>query len=159
MASEPSVNGNNDAAVTKTREEARRRILVVDDFPLAAETLMRILQLEGHDVRIARDGATAVEAIRFHRPDIVLLDIGFPGMDGYEVALSIRKLPCTEGLILIALTGYGQDEDRRRSKEAGFNYHLTKPVDVNALCELISPLGKIDGRRLAHSCAAGSNLS
>jgi len=159
MAQEVSVNGNNDAVVTKTREKAGRRILVVDDFPLAAETLMRILKLEGHDVRIARDGATAVEEIRFHRPEIVLLDIGLPGMDGYEVAQTIRTLPGTEGLILIALTGYGQDEDRRRSKEAGFNYHLTKPVDVKALCELISPPGKIDGGRISRSCATGTDLS
>jgi signal transduction histidine kinase/ActR/RegA family two-component response regulator len=138
-----SVNGKNEAVVTQTIDRGRRRILVVDDYPLAAESLMKMLQLGGHEVWIAQDGPSAVEEVRCRRPEIVLLDIGLPGMDGYEVARSIRSLPGMEELILIALSGYAQDEDRRRSREAGFNYHLTKPVDVVSLDQLISAAGKI----------------
>jgi signal transduction histidine kinase/DNA-binding response OmpR family regulator len=138
-----SVNGKKQAVVTETIDGQRRRILVVDDYPLAAEALMKMLQLAGHDVRIAQDGPSAMEEVRCRRPEIVLLDIGLPGMDGYEVAQSIRRLPGMDELVLIALSGYAQDEDRRRSREAGFNYHLTKPVDTNALGQLISAPGKI----------------
>jgi signal transduction histidine kinase/ActR/RegA family two-component response regulator len=152
------VNGSNEAAAVETREHPRRRILVVDDHPLAAETLMKILQLGGHDVRIARDGPTAVEEARRCRPEIVLLDIGLPGMDGYKVAESIRSLPGMEKLILIALSGYAQEEDRRRSRETGFNHHLTKPVDLNALYQLIALQGKIDAHRPVHSSASGTDL-
>jgi signal transduction histidine kinase len=138
-----SVNGKKQAVVTETIDRQRRRILVVDDYPLAAEALMKMLQLAGHDVRIAQDGPSAMEEVRCRRPEIVLLDIGLPGMDGYEVAQSIRRLPGMDELVLIALSGYAQDEDRRRSREAGFNYHLTKPVDPDALGQLISAPGKI----------------
>ena len=122
----------------------RRRILVVDDYPLAAETLMKMLQLEGHDVRIAKDGPSAIEEIRCRQPEIVVLDIGLPGMDGYKVARTIRSTPGLEELILIALSGYAQEDDRRQSREAGFNYHLTKPVDVVALHQLIASAAKAD---------------
>jgi len=115
-----------------------RRILVVDDYPSVAEALMRVLRLGGHNVKIARDGPSALEEVSIDRPDVVLLDIGLPGMDGYEVAQRMRNLPGMEAIILIALTGYGQDEDRRRSTEAGFDYHVTKPVDATALFRLLS---------------------
>ena len=115
-----------------------RRILVVDDYPSVAETLMKVLRLGGHDVKIARDGPSAVEEVSNDRPEIVLLDIGLPGMDGYEVAQRMRDIPGMEETVLIALTGYGQDEDRRRSTEAGFDYHVTKPVDASALFRLLA---------------------
>lgn len=99
---------------------------------------MKMLELGGHEVTVARDGPTAVELVVSVRPDIVLLDIGLPGMDGYEVAQRIRTLPAMEELILIALSGYGQEEDRRRSTQAGFDHHLTKPVGARALYQLIS---------------------
>jgi signal transduction histidine kinase/CheY-like chemotaxis protein len=134
-----AVSSDGEASVAEPTDKARRRILVVDDYPSSAESLMKMLQLGGHDVWIARDGPSAVEEVRFRRPEIVLLDIGLPGMDGYGVAQSIRTLPDMEDLLLIALSGYGQEEDRRRSREAGFNYHLTKPVDVAALYKLITP--------------------
>jgi signal transduction histidine kinase/DNA-binding response OmpR family regulator len=122
-----------------------RRILVVDDYPAVAESLMRLLHLSGHEVRIAGDGPAALEQLAIYQPEIILLDIGLPGMDGYEIAQSIRGRPGTGSIILIALTGYGQDEDRRRSREAGFDYHLTKPVDPAALFSLISSAGgKLD---------------
>ena len=133
---------NHQAVVKEKVDRQRRRILVVDDYPLAAETLMKMLELEGHDVRTANDGPSAIEEIRCRQPEIVVLDIGLPGMDGYKVARAIRSTPGMEQLILIALSGYAQDDDRRQSREAGFNYHLTKPVDVVALDHLITSAGK-----------------
>jgi CheY-like chemotaxis protein len=138
LAQGHSAQGNNEALAVKSKDHTRRRILVVDDHPLAAETLMKMLQLRGHEVGIARDGPAAVEETHRFCPEIVLLDIGLPGMDGYQVAQSIRSLPGMDELILIALTGYGQEEDRRRSAETGFNHHLTKPVDPETLYRLIS---------------------
>jgi signal transduction histidine kinase/DNA-binding response OmpR family regulator len=115
-----------------------RRILIVDDHPDVTRSLARLLRLSGHDVTTALDGPSALEEIASYRPEIVLLDIGLPGMDGYEVAQSIRKQPGMDSTVLIALTGYGQDEDRRRSREAGFDHHLVKPVDPNALLAMVS---------------------
>ena len=88
--------------------------------------------------RTALDGPSALGELAIYRPEIVLLDIGLPGMDGYEVARSIRKQPGMGSMVLIALTGYGQDEDRRRSREAGFDHHLVKPVDPDALLSMVS---------------------
>jgi signal transduction histidine kinase len=108
-----------------------RRVLVVEDNADAAETLVDILQLWGHNVRVAPTGEEALSLLPQFRPEVVLLDIGLPGMDGYEVARQVRG----EGAepLLVALTGYGQDEDRRRSGEAGFDRHLTKPVNPEEL--------------------------
>ena len=116
----------------------RRRILVVDDNVDAAETLAMLLRLSGHHVRVAHDGPAALEAARSLPPEVVLLDIGMPGMDGYEVARRLRQLPGLAGAVLVALTGWGQEQDRRRSKEAGFDHHLTKPADPLALRELFA---------------------
>jgi signal transduction histidine kinase/DNA-binding response OmpR family regulator len=125
---------------------APRRILVVDDYPRVAESLMRMLALAGHQVKIALDGPGALEEVSAFQPEIVVLDIGLPGMDGYEVARHIRLDPRSRQLILIAVTGYGQREDQLRAHQAGFDHHLTKPVDCAALLELIaSPFGKPGG--------------
>jgi signal transduction histidine kinase/DNA-binding response OmpR family regulator len=118
-----------------------RRILLVDDYPFVAEALMKILKLGGHDVRIARDGSGALAEVARDRPDIALLDIGLPGIDGYELAARIRSQPGNESMILIALTGYGQEEDLQRAWEAGFDYHLTKPVECTVLLDLIASGG------------------
>lgn len=91
----------------------------------------------GHDVRVAHDGPAALEAAHAYRPEVVLLDIGLPGMTGYEVARRLRQEPPAGLALLIALTGYGQEEARRRSSEAGFDVHLTKPVDPADLKELL----------------------
>ncbi len=117
---------------------AARRILVVDDNRDAADSLGLLLRFLGHEVRVAHDGPAALEAARAWRPAVVLLDIGMPGMDGYAVARALRALPELEGVVLIALTGWGQEEDRRRSRAAGFDHHLIKPVDLEALQALLA---------------------
>jgi two-component system CheB/CheR fusion protein len=111
----------------------RRRILVVDDNADAAESLAMLLRLEGQEVRVAHDGPSALEAARDYRPEIAFLDIGMPGLDGYEVARRLRQEPGLEKVVLVALTGWGQEEDRRRSREAGFDRHFIKPVEPDVL--------------------------
>jgi signal transduction histidine kinase len=106
-----------------------RRILVVEDNPDAAATMRDFLELSGHEVQLAASGTDGVEAARQFHPEVVLCDIGLPGMTGFEVAEELRRDPATRSAKLIAVTGYGRDEDRQRSKEAGFDLHLTKPVD------------------------------
>ncbi len=115
-----------------------RRILVVDDSHDAAESLALLLRLMGQDVRVAHDGATALELARSFQPDTAFLDIGMPGMDGNELARRLRREPTQRGLRLIALTGWGQEEDRKLTKAAGFDRHLTKPVDIAVLQELVA---------------------
>ncbi|MGK4004433.1 PAS domain S-box protein [Sorangium sp. So ce1036] len=121
-----------------------RRILVVDDNADAAESLVMLLEALGHEVRMARDGHEALETVAAFQPELVLLDIGLPGMDGYEVARRLRACPGLAGARLVALTGYGQDEDRRRSREAGFDHHLVKPISQKVLLPLI---GSLERRR------------
>jgi signal transduction histidine kinase/CheY-like chemotaxis protein len=128
-------------------QPVRRRILLVDDNVDAAESLRLILELEGHEVRVAHDGATALRAAADFPPEIVLLDIGLPRMDGCEVARRLRERPEMAKALLIAVTGYGQDEDRRRCREAGFNAHLVKPVDLDALrASLVHTASLVGGR-------------
>jgi DNA-binding response OmpR family regulator len=114
-------------------------VLVVDDNRDAAESLALLLRLRGHDVRQVYDGADAVSEASSFRPDAVLLDIGLPNLNGYEVAQRIREEPWSRGALLIAVTGWGQDADKRRSREAGIDHHLTKPVDLARLDELLAP--------------------
>jgi signal transduction histidine kinase/CheY-like chemotaxis protein len=114
------------------------RVLIVDDNGDAAETLADVARLWGHEVQTAPDGASALRLLREFRPQIVLLDISMPGMDGYEVARRVRSCPELGPVSLIALTGHGQEQDRRRSLEAGFDHHLIKPVDPDALCFLLA---------------------
>ena len=118
-------------------EGGARRILVVEDNPDAAATMRDFLELSGHEVELAANGTDGVEAARHFHPDLVLCDLGLPGMNGYEVAAELRRDPATASARLIAVTGYGRDEDRRRSKEAGFDMHLTKPVDPAQLRRLL----------------------
>jgi PAS domain S-box-containing protein len=116
----------------------RRRILVVDDNRDAANTMVKLMQLWGHEARSAFDGASALALAQEIQPEIVLLDIGLPGIDGFEVAERMRALPGLDRVLLVALTGYGQSEDRRRSHAAGIDHHLVKPVDPAALQRLIA---------------------
>ena len=120
--------------------EPRRRILVVDDNADAAESLAALLAINGHETRLAHDGLQAVEEARAFKPDVVFLDIGMPALDGHETARRIRREPWGKDMVLVALTGWGQTEDRRRSQEAGFNHHLVKPADPTVVVKLISSL-------------------
>lgn len=115
-----------------------RRCLLIEDHVDAAESLAMLLEIIGHEVEVAFDGAAGLEKARLQRPEVVLCDIGLPGMDGYAVARALRAAPETASAFLIALTGYGQDEDRRLALEAGFDAHLTKPVDLEALRRLLA---------------------
>jgi CheY-like chemotaxis protein/two-component sensor histidine kinase len=114
------------------------RILVVDDNVDGAASLALLLRLLGHQVTTASTGQSALEAVRADAPSIVLLDIGLPDMNGLEIARRMRQEPTLSQTMLIALTGYGQEDDKRRSQEAGFNAHLVKPVDLNALYALLA---------------------
>ncbi|MGQ0752840.1 MAG: ATP-binding protein [Betaproteobacteria bacterium] len=118
----------------------RTRILVVDDNRDAADSLGMLLQCLGADVRVAHDGAEALNAVAAYQPAVVLLDIGMPGMDGYEVARRIRKDFPERRTPLVALTGWGQEEDRRRARDAGFDHHLIKPADMKTLQALLATL-------------------
>lgn len=129
--------GTNEHNVPRPTVEPARRILLVDDNVDSAESLAEVLALTGHKVWTAHDGPTALREVRAHLPEIILLDIGLPRMDGYEVARRIRQLPNSGNTTLIAMTGYGQEEDRRKSQEAGFDYHLVKPVDLNEVRQLL----------------------
>ena len=109
------------------------RILVVDDVADTANSLAELLSLLGHQVRTVYDGHAALRSAQEFQPDVILLDLGLPGMDGFEVARQIRHDPALEGVMLVALTGYGQNEDRQQAEQAGFDRLFTKPVDMNAL--------------------------
>ncbi len=112
-------------------------ILVIEDHPDAAESLKMLLEITGHQVDVALDGRAGLDAARRLRPDVVICDIGLPGMDGYAVARALRASEESGGVYLIALSGYGQEEDRRKAQEAGFDRHLTKPVDFETLASLL----------------------
>jgi PAS domain S-box-containing protein len=117
-----------------------RRILVVDDNRDSAESLAMVLTIMGNETHMAHDGVAAVEAIEKHRPEVVLLDIGLPKLSGHDVCRRVREQSWGKDIVIIALTGWGQEEDRRKSREAGFDGHLVKPVDPAALLELLSSL-------------------
>ena len=124
----------------RTAPAVSRRILVVDDERISAASLGKLLRIMGHEIRTAHDGLEAVGVADEFRPDVVLLDIGLPKLNGYEVAQRIRQQPWGQGMVLIALTGWGQETDRQRSQDAGFDHHLVKPVDPSALVHLLASL-------------------
>jgi two-component system, chemotaxis family, CheB/CheR fusion protein len=116
----------------------RHRVLVVEDNVDAAETLREMLLLWDHEVEVAHDGRLGVEQARAFLPDVVLCDIGLPGMDGYEVARALRADPALAGVFLVAVTGYASPEDARRAASAGFDLHLGKPVPLEVLEEVLA---------------------
>jgi CheY-like chemotaxis protein len=130
----PRVEG--DAAVTVS--PAGRRVLVVDDNVDAADSQTILLGIAGYTTATAYSGRDAVQCARAFRPDVILLDIGLPDVDGYEVARQLRADPLTADMVLVALTGWGSDDHKRMSKEAGFDWHLTKPVEAKALTAALS---------------------
>lgn len=132
--SEPSAEGESPSA----QQPSGLRVLIVEDNVDAAEGLMMLLEVFGHEARLAHDGPSALEAAREDLPDVMLVDIGLPGIDGYEVAKRVRETPALAALPLIALTGFGLEDDRRRALAAGFDHHLTKPVDPERLRKLLA---------------------
>jgi two-component system CheB/CheR fusion protein len=127
----PSSRGNG------SNGEVARRVLVADDNRDGADSLQMLLKISGHEVYVALDGTEALELVRQHRPDVGVIDLGMPGLSGYEVARRIRAEAWGSGIMLIALTGWGQEEDRRRALAAGFDHHLTKPVDPDQLQQML----------------------
>jgi PAS domain S-box-containing protein len=115
-----------------------RRVLIVEDNEDVSVMLASLLRIHGHNVMVASDGPKALDLARKHQPEVVLLDIGLPGMDGFEVAKRLRSLEEAASALIVAVTGYGQEPDRRRAAEAGFNHHLVKPVDHDQLLRLIT---------------------
>ncbi len=142
---EPAGDGEQVVAPTMCR------ILVVDDNRDAADSLGTLLSMIGHEVYTAYDGLEAVGAAAAFQPDVVLLDIGLPKLNGYEAARRIREQDGGPDVVLIALTGWGQEEDRRRSEEAGFDHHMTKPVEFADLKKLLAEITRCrpESRRAA----------
>ena len=136
--------GDPVTAECQAARPQHRRILVADDNLDALESLAALLALNGHEVHRAQDGAAALQAAMRHRPEVIFLDIGMPQMDGYEVARRIRAHEWGKELLLIAVTGWGQESDRQRSFAAGFDFHLVKPVDLEKLNQLLSKVSVVD---------------
>jgi len=130
--------GRAAAAATGGHSAGRRRILVVDDNKDGADSLAMLLKVAGHQVHTAHDGLEAIAAASRLHPDVVLLDIGLPKLNGYEVCRRIRQEPWSSGATIIALTGWGQEEDRKKSADAGFDAHLVKPVKQEELTRLLA---------------------
>ena len=141
MASDETKSGEEGLATDHLPlATSSRRILVVDDNRDSATTLAMLLKLTGNKTQTAYDGLAAVDAAESFRPEIILLDIGLPKLNGYEVCRRIREQPWGRDIVLVALTGWGQEEDRQKSKDAGFNGHMVKPVDLAALTKLLAEL-------------------
>jgi len=136
--------GDQLTAECQAARPQHRRILVADDNLDALESLAALLALNGHEVHRAQDGAAALQVAMRHRPEVIFLDIGMPQMDGYEVARRIRAHEWGKELLLIAVTGWGQESDRQRSFAAGFDFHLVKPVDLEKLNQLLSKVSAVD---------------
>jgi CheY-like chemotaxis protein len=138
------LNSRTVAVARKQRRDASSiaslGVLVVDDNRYAAESLAMLLRTTGADVHVAHDGPAALEEFELREPNIVLLDIGMPEMDGYEVARRLREISSPQRVAIVALTGWGQDEDRQRVRAAGFDHHLVKPVDLASLQALLTSL-------------------
>jgi CheY-like chemotaxis protein len=118
------------------------RILVVDDSRDAAESLAMLLNLNGHSVDIANDGLVALKSAEESRPDLIFMDIGMPKLNGYDAARRIREAPWGTGITLVAISGWGQDSDREKSRAAGFDAHLVKPVEFSALDQILSQVAQ-----------------
>ena len=131
----------------RSASESRLQVLVVEDNEDVARSLAMLLELWGHNAEIVHRPEAALDAVHAHPPAVVLLDIGLPGMDGYQLAKKLRLQQGCEKVVLVAMTGYGQDEDRRRAEEAGFDHHLVKPVDPDVLQQLLARLKSLAAGR------------
>jgi CheY-like chemotaxis protein len=134
----------------KASAAAKRRILIVDDNPLGSKSTAMVLRKVGHEVATARDGIEGIESAQTFRPDAILLDIALPRLNGFDTARRIRQQPWGKNIFLIAVTGYGQDEDRHRSLEAGFDYHMVKPVNFTELKKILSDRWRATKEPLRH---------
>jgi len=147
---QPTTPSRSPSATTEmvTAATSLLQVLIVDDNVDAATTLQLLVETMGHQTRIAHTGLAALAAVRGHRPDVMLLDIGLPEIDGYEVARRIRQQSQHRDIVLVAMTGYGQEADRQRAKEAGFDHHLVKPADFAKVRQILSTV--IDGKGERH---------
>src|SRR5262245_11188734 len=136
---EPQLSAKNDVSASdKIPNGCKRRILLVDDSQDTVAMMATLLQGLGHEVSTAFDGLQALQAAAESPPDVVILDIGLPKMNGYEVARRLKQEPGGKGIKLIALTGWGQEDDKQRALDAGFDYHLVKPVKIDAIQSLLA---------------------
>jgi CheY-like chemotaxis protein len=129
---------NGDAGRIESQQTDSRRILLIDDNVDLTSTMSALLRLGGHEVAVCCDGTAGLDAAADLQPEVILIDIGLPGMDGYEVASRLRQSAAFDRTMLVAITGYGQADDRRRAREAGFDHHLVKPVFFEALQQLLA---------------------
>ena len=136
--SAPRNQSPQDTVVETNPEASPSRILIVDDNRDSARTMARILELDGHDVFCVYNGLAVSEQVATFHPDVLLVDIGLPGLDGYQVARKIRQDFAKETLMLIAVTGYGGEDNHARAKGAGFDHYLVKPVNLKALQEILA---------------------
>jgi two-component system CheB/CheR fusion protein len=132
--------GRQGAEAVERGHPGKLRVLLADDNRDAAASLAMLLEIKGHQVQVVHDGLEALRVAIHSAPDVAVLDIGMPGLSGYEVARGIRESPRGGSIRLVALTGWAQEEDRRRSAEAGFHHHLVKPVDPSVLFEILRPV-------------------
>ena len=140
---EPTATGAEGASAAPQdgpTSSNRLMVMIVEDNEDAAESMALLVQSWGHEVLVAKDGRNALELLRDKRPEIVLIDIGLPSMNGYEVARRIRAMPEMAEVFLVALTGYGREQDRNAALQAGFNIHLVKPLEPDRLQTLLSSL-------------------
>ncbi|HYK25332.1 MAG TPA: response regulator, partial [Steroidobacteraceae bacterium] len=134
----PVPEGTNGESLSNSASRSGgRRLLIVDDNLDALDSLAALMEMSGHEVHMATDGESALTVAESCRPEVVLLDLGLPKLDGYEVARRLREAPWGRAAMIIALTGWGQDEDRRRTRECGFDSHMVKPLDLDALIRLL----------------------
>ncbi|CAN5479398.1 hypothetical protein BH11PLA2_BH11PLA2_47680 [soil metagenome] len=147
-------NTPDDATGDKTTTAPRRRILVVDDNRDGAESLAQLLSIMGNETLIAHDGVQAVEGAASFRPDVILMDIGMPKLNGYEACRRIREKAWGKNIVIVACTGWGQEDDKQKSQEAGFDFHMVKPVDPAALVKLVAVPQNVGGDGSLHTVAA-----
>ena len=134
---EADAGGDLSGRAMPSMTRTSQRVLVVDDNKDAADTLGMLLKMLGAEVAVAHDGLAALQTVNTHRPTVVFLDLSMPGLDGYEVARRIRRLPEARNTMLVALSGWGQDRDRRQAEAAGFDCHLVKPAEFAAVQALL----------------------
>jgi len=138
--------GAGGAAAPSAPQHAGRRVLVVDDNTDSAHSMRMLLQLLGSEVRTAHDGLQAVEAAQAFRPELILMDVGMPRLNGYEAARRIREQPWGQDALIVTLTGWGQESDKARSQEAGCNEHMVKPIKLAEVEGLLARLPAPDSR-------------